>query len=135
MSKKRQRRLTIVGISTVLTVWLAALALLFSQPGANASKDGLPTLASPLEDVASLPNTGGVSPTLLPTGVPVELPADSQPDTSLVSSSPNQNQTQPQDTSNSANLNIPSDPIPNSMVIRFKPEMTAQERLEYIASL
>ncbi|MEO8607223.1 MAG: S8 family serine peptidase, partial [Chloroflexota bacterium] len=130
MSKKRQRRLTIVGISTVLTVWIAALALLFSQPGAQSANHMLPTLAGPLEGVSSLPNTGGVSPTLLPTGLPVELPADSPP----VSSSSNATQIQAPDSATTT-LNIPSDPIPNSMVIRFKPEMTDQQRLDYIAAL
>ncbi|MBZ0286711.1 MAG: S8 family serine peptidase, partial [Anaerolineae bacterium] len=131
--------MTIVGFSVVFAVWVMALALLFSQPGTQPGADLLPTLAGPLNEVAALPGTGGapagISPTLLPTEVPVELPSQSQPDTSPVSFSPNQNQTSSETKPNTANLNIPSDPIPNSMVIRFKPEMTAQERLDYITSL
>ena len=58
MSKKRQRRLTLVGITSVVTIWVAALALLFSQPGVQSNGNLLPTLASGLQAVAVLPDTG-----------------------------------------------------------------------------
>ena len=137
MSKRRQRRLTLVGVVSVLAIWIAALALLFSQPGIQSNGNALPTLASGLQAVAKLPDTGAavtpMSPTLLPTSLPVELPAGSLPDTSLVSAPANPIPeifpTQP------TLLNIPDEPVPNSLVIRFKPEMTQADRLAYIASL
>jgi len=142
ISKGRQRRLTLVGISSVLVVWLAALALLFAQPGAQSSGDVLPTLASPLQEVVTLPDTGAavdtISPTIPPTTLPVEPPPgfERQPETSLVSALSNPVPSSSENLfTNPTILDIPSEPVPDSLVIRFKPEMSEQERLDYIASL
>jgi thermitase len=74
-----------------------------------------------------------MSPTILPTSLPQELPPGSQADTVLISNPSNLtadiSPTQP------ALLNIPDEPVPNSMVIRFEPELSQAERLAYITSL